>query len=95
MDLDELSGPCQLRPEWRSARDGTWLRGPEVLALGGPRNSSPRLSNSRSRKPSERHNPPRGSEGFSGASAGVSSRLLRGLCGAMRGSAGVRGSFQG
>ena len=33
-------------------------------------------------------------KGFSGASAGVSSRVLRGLCGAMRGSAGVRGIFR-
>ena len=49
-----LSGPkCQLRPEGRNRRGETQLRGPERFwgSRKGPRNSTPRFSNSGSRKP--------------------------------------------
>ena len=54
----------QLQPEGRNARGGTRLRGPEVL---GPRNSTPRFSNSGSRKP-PRRGPLRAPERLSEAS---------------------------
>ena len=68
----------QLRPEGRNRRGETRLRGPEVLGPL-PRNSTPRFSNSGSRKPLPRGplEPRKGSQGLGEGSSGASERGVR------------------